>query len=257
MSVRIALRAVRIAIAAGVGIATLALSHARAEDKLLAETVDFTGTILFLERQRSCAGDRRHPRRRDRGARLRRDRQGKRQGARRRHADAHRLDHQGDSRCHARRAWWPTARSISATRSRTGSAGTSRFRNATARRSGSSTSPPTPPAFPARQRSSPPARASPLPRATRRDYVASLNDRSAALRAGHRHPLLQFRLRPAGAGFGQCRRQALRGAPQRARARSRRAQGHALRSHRGRSAPAPCRAIISTARRFRSWRRRR
>lgn len=50
MSVRIALRAVRIAIAAGVGIATLALSpgHARAEDKLLAETVDFTGTILFL-----------------------------------------------------------------------------------------------------------------------------------------------------------------------------------------------------------------
>ncbi|MGI8853101.1 MAG: D-alanyl-D-alanine-carboxypeptidase/endopeptidase AmpH [Methyloceanibacter sp.] len=50
MSVRIALRAVRIAIAAGVGIATLASSpdHARAENKLLAETVDFTGTILFL-----------------------------------------------------------------------------------------------------------------------------------------------------------------------------------------------------------------
>ena len=50
MNIRPSLRAVRAAIAAGVGIATLALSsgHARAEDKLLAETVDFTGTILFL-----------------------------------------------------------------------------------------------------------------------------------------------------------------------------------------------------------------
>ena len=50
MSVKMVLRTVRVAIAAGVGIATLALSpgHARAEDKLLAETVDLTGTILFL-----------------------------------------------------------------------------------------------------------------------------------------------------------------------------------------------------------------
>lgn len=50
MSVRISLRAVRAAIVAGVGIAALALSpgHARAEDRLLADTVDLTGTILFL-----------------------------------------------------------------------------------------------------------------------------------------------------------------------------------------------------------------
>jgi len=50
MSIRTSFSRVRAAIVAGVGIASLALSpsHARAEDRLLADTVDLTGTILFL-----------------------------------------------------------------------------------------------------------------------------------------------------------------------------------------------------------------
>jgi hypothetical protein len=108
MALNQSLTVMRAAALAAVAYAALAASAnaARAEDKLLAEAVDFTGTFIFLQAKTPALviGVIRNGETGVRGYGEIADGTGK---ARRRHADAYRIDYQGvlrrDARKHGRR----------------------------------------------------------------------------------------------------------------------------------------------------------